>query len=156
MKTLSFQALKPVDRNLIQAARAAARNAYCPYSGFAVGAALRTADGRIVIGANVENAAYGSTLCAERSALASAYSQGCRVFRTLAVVAGKGGVPAAPCGACRQMLFEASESAGKDIRILLAAPRARRAHVTSIRELLPRGFGPLNLVGKRRGSAIRR
>jgi cytidine deaminase len=89
------------DRALLEEARRAAESAYAPYSGFSVGAAVLTTDGRIFRGANVENASYGLTLCAERSALARAAAEGIRPGDVVAVAA-----TAAPCGACRQWLAE--------------------------------------------------
>ena len=92
-------------RALLAAAQAATGNAHCPYSRFAVGAALLAEDGRIFTGANVENASYGLTLCAERAALVTAVSAGARRFQALAVAGGTR-TPATPCGACRQVLAE--------------------------------------------------
>jgi cytidine deaminase len=90
---------------LIAAARQARQHAIAGYSGFAVGAALATADGDVITGCNVENATYGLTMCAERVALFKALSMGHRAFLQLAVVADSGS-PAPPCGACRQLLQE--------------------------------------------------
>lgn len=95
----------PAERELIEAALAAMKNAYAPYSRFKVGAALQTDRGKIFTGCNVENASYGLTLCAERVALVRAVAEGARRFRTLAVVSG-GRKPVTPCGACLQMLSE--------------------------------------------------
>ncbi len=90
--------------SLIESARQARQHAYCPYSGFAVGAALLASSGRIYTGANCESASYGATLCAERAALAAAISAGERTFLALAVAAGE--QPVTPCGICRQLLAE--------------------------------------------------
>ncbi|MEZ5319890.1 MAG: cytidine deaminase [Vicinamibacterales bacterium] len=90
---------------LVAAARAAREHAIAPFSGFRVGAALLAADGRIVTGCNIENASYGLTMCAERVALFAALSGGIRAFRHVAVVADTA-APTAPCGACRQLLWE--------------------------------------------------
>jgi cytidine deaminase len=96
---------KDVRDLLIQAARDAAANAYCPYSHYPVGAAVLTLDGQIFTGCNVENISYGLSLCAERTALIKAVSAGCRAFAALAVTGGEKKA-AAPCGACRQVLGE--------------------------------------------------
>lgn len=88
---------------LVQAARAAAKGAYCPYSNFAVGAAILTKSGEIFTGANVESVSYGATVCAERAALCAAVSAGHRKFLAIAVYNAKG---CTPCGICRQMLAE--------------------------------------------------
>src|SRR5437764_1630069 len=92
------------ERELYEHAQAAARNAHAPYSRFAVGAALRTSDGAVVTGVNVENSSYGLTCCAERSAVFAAVSAGHRRFDAIAVHAGAASTP--PCGACRQVLAE--------------------------------------------------
>lgn len=97
----------PVDwPALVAAARAAAVHSYSPYSHYAVGAALLAEDGRVFGGCNVENASYGLTNCAERTALFKAVSEGARRFRALAIVGGTAKAPALPCGACRQALAE--------------------------------------------------
>jgi cytidine deaminase len=94
-----------VTEELVARALALRQNAYAPYSRFRVGAALLAADGRVFDGCNVENAAYGVSLCAERGALASAVAAGCRDFTALAV-ASTGPEPCVPCGVCRQALCE--------------------------------------------------
>jgi cytidine deaminase len=92
---------------LIEAARAAAKEAYAPYSGFKVGAALLTANGEIVPGCNVENASYGMTNCAERTAIFSAVSRSGPELEIRAIaVVNVGGAPCSPCGACRQVIYE--------------------------------------------------
>ena len=107
------------DLELIACAKDAMQSAYAPYSGFQVGAALLASDGRVFTGCNIENASFSITACAERTALGKAVSEGCRSFRGIAVVGGKGGVCADfawPCGACRQAL---SEFCGEDFRVIL-------------------------------------
>lgn len=90
---------------LREAARGVRKRAYAPYSGFAVGAALRTADGRVFVGCNVENASYGAAICAERGALSAAVAAGATDLSGLAVATG-GHTAAPPCGICRQALLE--------------------------------------------------
>src|SRR3954470_14533492 len=100
---------------LLEAARAVRLNASAAFSGFRVGAALETADGRIFTGCNVENATYGLTVCAERVAVFKAISEGCRAFIRVAVVADTID-PTPPCGACRQILWEF----GGNLEVILA------------------------------------
>lgn len=124
------------------AAMAARAEAYCPYSGFAVGAALESDDGRVFSGCNVENASSGLTVCAERSALAAAVAAGARRFRRLVIVAD--GEPAvSPCGACRQVLAEF----GMDLMIESVGPNSARRW--TLAELLPDAFGPGSLPRRR-------
>lgn len=96
------------DRELIQAAIDASKNAYAPYSGFSVGAAIECSDGSVFAACNVENAAYGSTICAEQAAAAKAVSEGRRSFKRIAVASTPGKEYCMPCGCCRQVLSEFS------------------------------------------------
>ncbi len=123
---------------LIDAAVNAAQNAYAPYSGYVVGAALQAADGTIFGGCNVENAAYSPTICAERTALVKAVSEGVRAFAAIAVVTRNGG---APCGVCRQVLYEFAP----DLRVLIGNLDGHLVADYTLRELLPGGFGPDSL-----------
>ena len=118
---------------LIETARAAQRRAYCPYSRYAVGAALEAEDGTVFAGCNVENASYGLTICAERAAVASAVSAGAQRFRRL-VVATDSEPPAPPCGACRQVLAEFG--AGLEVESVGPSQSMR----WTIEELLPDAF----------------
>jgi cytidine deaminase len=123
--------------SLLAAAREARGFAYAPYSGFAVGAALLALDGRVFIGCNVENAAYGLCNCAERTAFFAAIAAGCRPgeFTHLAVV-GDTDQAIAPCGACRQVMVELG---GPDLIVLQANLRGC-LETTTAGELLPRAF----------------
>ena len=125
---------------LIAAARAARANAYAPYSGFAVGAAIRADDGRLHAGANVENAAYPQTQCAEATAIGAMVSAGGKRIAAMVVVA-EGDVLCTPCGGCRQRI---REFADRDTPIHLCGPEGVRRTVT-LGELLPLSFGPDNL-----------
>jgi cytidine deaminase len=113
----------------------AARHAYIPYSRYPVGAALVGVNGVVYAGCNIENAAYPSTICAERVALVKAVSEGIRQFSLLAVVTRNGGCP---CGTCRQMLYEFAP----DLRVVAADMDKRIAYDGSLSGLLPHGFGP--------------
>ena len=127
------------EKELINLAIEARKNAYAPYSGFFVGAALLCADKEVFSGANVENASFSLTCCAERSALFSAVSAGKRDFRTIAIVGGKEQEITdfcPPCGACRQALAEFSK--GGDLRVLLYNGKDTKALTLS--ELLPESF----------------
>jgi len=123
-----------VTDKLIEAARAAQRRAYAPYSNFHVGAALESEDGTIYTGCNVENASYGLTICAERAAICAAVTAGARKFRR-AVVVSDVDPPAAPCGACRQVLAEF----GRELRIDGVGPAGTVSW--TIAQLLPAAFG---------------
>ncbi|HST11117.1 MAG TPA: cytidine deaminase [Terriglobales bacterium] len=120
---------------LMRAARAAMKKAYAPYSKFHVGAAVLLNDGKVFSGCNVENASYGMTNCAERTAIFSAVAQlGPRVEVTAVAVANDHGVPCSPCGACRQVIYEFGPDA---IVFFQGANGEKQAHIT---ELLPEGF----------------
>lgn len=127
----------PTIHHLIQRAAQSATGAYAPYSRFAVGAAILTADGSLFTGANVENASYGLTICAERVAAFKAVSAGQTRFTKLAIVAGEEEA-AWPCGACLQVLAEFSE-AGLEIAVA-ARKNLHQVHVARLGELLPRAF----------------
>jgi cytidine deaminase len=141
-------------QDLISAARAAARHAHAPYSRFAVGAALRLADGAVITGANFENASYGLSLCAETVALATANAAG--RLRDVAEVAVIGGALTAdgtvtgtavvrPCGRCRQILNEAAQLGGRDIVVHSAAATGDAVETRTLSQLLPDAFGPADL-----------
>jgi len=123
---------------LIDLANEARRRAYAPYSKYQVGAALRTASGRIYTGVNIENAAYPTSICAERVAVFKAVSEGETKFEVIAVTTPNGG---APCGSCRQVLAEF----GLNTVVLIADGRGRLMKETSVGELLPDAFRPDDL-----------
>ena len=128
------------DQELVKRAIAMEERAYAPYSRFPVGAALLCEDGTVFTGCNVENAAYGSSICAERTALVKAVSEGRRTGWTALAVAGRGEDYCWPCGACRQMLYEFAPN----LRIL--AVRGDGAwKEAKLSELLRYGFGPEQL-----------
>lgn len=119
---------------------------YTPYSNFKVGAALLTKGGKLYGGCNIENAAYGPTNCAERTAFFKAVSEGERQFDAICIVGGKNGVLteyAAPCGVCRQVMMEFCDP--ETFQIVLATS-VEQYEVFTLRELLPLGFGPGNLA----------
>ncbi|MBO5918669.1 MAG: cytidine deaminase [Oscillospiraceae bacterium] len=128
------------DRELVQAACSMLERAYVPYSGFPVGAALLCADGSVFTGCNVENAAYGSTICAERTALLKAVSEGHRDDWQAMAIAGRGEDYCWPCGSCRQMLYEFAPN----LKLLVARGDGDFV-VTTLGALLPHAFGPKSL-----------
>ncbi len=119
--------------DLVARAREAMRNAWAPYSEFRVGAAIEAADGRVFVGCNVESASYGLTICAERMALGAAVAAGARALRRVAVTT-EVDPPAAPCGACRQLLAEF----GLDLEVLAVGPTSERRW--TLAALLPDAF----------------
>jgi cytidine deaminase len=121
------------DNELLRLANEARRLSYSPYSNFAVGAALLCADGTVVTGANIESAAFGPSVCAERVALFKAISEGKRDFVKLAVTCD--GDHCRPCGVCRQVMFEHAP----DMEVLMGNPEGVFVR-TTVRDLLPDGF----------------
>lgn len=134
------------EKELCCAAIAAMQKSYSPYSGYRVGAALLTTDGTVYTGCNIENASYTPTVCAERTAIFKAVSEGARQFMAIAVVGGKDGVISGafpPCGVCRQVMAEFCDP---DFTILVVTGEDSYIKYT-LSELLPSGFGPANLNG---------
>lgn len=131
------------DRNLIEKAFQAREQAYVPYSHFRVGAALETETGEIFLGCNIENASYGATNCAERTAFFKAVSEGYRKFRKIAIVGGLTGKEeteyCAPCGICRQVMAEFTDIHAFQV-ILAKSPDDY--HIYKLEELLPHAFLP--------------
>ena len=125
------------DDTLVRLAHEARKRSYSPYSGFSVGAALQAEDGRIFQGCNIENASYGVGICAERTALFKAVSEGASAFTAIAVAAE---TMAWPCGACRQVLNEFAPGSR-----VLVADAAGHVEEKNLRELLPESFGPKDL-----------
>ena len=126
-------------QSLIDLANEARRRAYVPYSKYPVGAALRTKSGRIFTGVNVENAAYPTTMCAERVAVFKAVSEGEQEFEAIAVVTDNGG---SPCGGCRQVLAEF----GLDTIVFIADGKGKLLKQMTVAELLPEAFTPDHLI----------
>jgi cytidine deaminase len=148
VENLRYEEMDGADRELVDAARAVAATAYAPYSGIHVGAALRTAAGSVVTASNVENAAYGATICAERMAVGRANARGERAFTAVAVAAHGSVVRpdqvVSPCGACRQVLYEMATVTGTSTRVLMTTPGTDDVVIASVHELLPLPFDALS------------
>ncbi|MBF7093823.1 cytidine deaminase [Streptococcus sp. HF-1907] len=126
------------DTSLVNLAIEASKNAYVPYSHFPIGAALKTKDGHIFLGCNIENASFGLTNCGERTAIFKAVSEGYREFSELAIY-GKTEKPVSPCGACRQVMSEFFESS---VEVTLISKNGETV-VMTVEELLPYSFTDL-------------
>ncbi|MFT3882897.1 MAG: cytidine deaminase [Gemmatales bacterium] len=126
-------------KQLLDAARDARRHARCQYSGFAVGAALLSKDGRVFTGCNIENASYGLTICAERVALLKALSEGTEGFTRIAIVT-ESDLPTPPCGPCRQLMWEYADN----LDVILGDLKKQTARF-SLKELFPHPFEAANL-----------
>ena len=138
------------NKELVMEALKARKQSYCPYSGFAVGAALLCEDGSVFRGCNIENAAYSATNCAERTAIFRAVSEGNMRFRAIAIVGGsKESEPedfCPPCGVCRQVMMEFCDP--ETFRIILAIDK-EHYDIYTLKDLMPLGFGPRNLINSR-------
>ena len=137
---------KKLAEEMIELAIGQLQYSYTPYSGFKVGAALLTKDGKFYTGCNIENAAFTPTNCAERTAFFKAVSEGEREFRAICIVGGKDGILteyAAPCGVCRQVMIEFCDP--ETFQIILATGK-EQYEIFTLKELLPQGFGPTNLA----------
>lgn len=149
MKTQTYKDLSKCQRKLVDAAALAMETAYNPYSHFYVGAALLTYDNQIITGSNVENAAVGDSICAERAALLRANAMGHKQYKSIAVIARGEDTETkevtAPCGSCRQMLYEASQVAEQDLEVIMATTKRDKIVISSINKLLPLAFGPKDL-----------
>lgn len=149
MQNVKYETLDQLQKTLLAEAAKAMETAYNPYSHFYVGAALLSQDGQIITGSNVENAAYGSTICAERSALVRANAMGIRTFEKVAIIARGETFDAtevtAPCGSCRQMLYEAAQISEANLEVIMATTKKDKIVLATIEELLPLAFGPRDL-----------
>ncbi|KAL5013608.1 hypothetical protein ScPMuIL_007878 [Solemya velum] len=139
-----FKTLDSEIQELIQAAIEVKKNAYCPYSNFHVGAAVLCKDGKMVAGCNVENASYGLSICAERSAITSAVAEGYTQFKAVAMSCDIKDSFKGPCGACRQFIIEF----GLDISIYIVKPDMTVLKVIS-GDMLPMSFTPATLAAER-------
>jgi cytidine deaminase len=122
-----------IENDLMEQAREASENTYSPYSGFPVGAAILTGDGKVFTGTNIENRSFGLTICAERSAICSAVSAGSAKISAVAVYCPKADYPVSPCGACRQVI---SEFAEPGCRIVFEGADGKRVK-TTVEEIFP-------------------
>jgi len=149
MKHINYSALDSLSKKALDEAEEAMEKAYNPYSHFYVGAALFTDDGTIISGSNFGNAAYGASICAERSAVVRANAMGIRRFRGIAIIARGEDFDTtevtAPCGICRQVLYEVSQIWKTDLMVVLSTTRKDKIITTTITELLPLAFGPADL-----------
>ena len=130
------------DRQLLEAALEAQKQAHCPFSKYPVGSAVRTVNGEVFSGCNVESASFSLTCCAERVAVFKAVSEGHRQIVACSIVTVEG-TPAPPCGACRQVLYEF----GRNMRIVLGNPSGE-VRILNLGELLPEGFTPDQLLSR--------
>ncbi len=151
VRRIAFKDLAEGDQTLIRAALDITRASYSPYSGFAVGAAVKGRSGRVHVGTNFENASYGITMCAEVAAITAANTAGEHTVDTIAVIGHKYTAPESvdqpvtPCGRCRQMIAEIAQSGGTNVRVLSCSGDLSNILETTIGELLPEAFGPASM-----------
>ena len=144
--TRNLPRMRNRNTHLVRAARLAQKRAHAPYSNFSVGAAILSRSGKIYTGCNIESSSYSLTICAERTALFKAVSEGEREFEAIAIAASAPEITP-PCGACRQVLMDLAGN----VDVIMARPR-KGPIVVSLKELLPRAFGNKNLVTAKRKS----
>lgn len=149
MREANYDSLDKLQKSVLDEASIAMETAYNPSSKFYVGAALLSKKGEIITGSNVENAAYGSTICAERSAIVRANAMCIRTFDKIAIIA-RGETfdtqkVTAPCGSCRQMINEIAVISETNIEIIMSTTKKDKIIISSIEELLPLAFGPDDL-----------
>lgn len=146
MKTTTFDKLKDYQKELIEKAESVMKNAYNLYSHFYVGAAVLFDSGSVYLGTFAENSSQGGTICAERAAILAANTAGERNIKAVAVIGGAEGFdaeePVAPCGMCRQFIYDFSQIADNDVEIICSNTKKDKIFLTSISELLPVPFGP--------------
>lgn len=149
MQTVRYKQLNKLQREALDAASQVLKNSYNPYSHFYVGATLIAQDGQLISGTNFENAAYGSTICAERSAVLRANAMGIRKFSGIAIIARGENFETTevtgPCGSCGQVLYEISQVSGCDLQVILSTSKKDLIIFSTIKELLPLAFGPIDL-----------
>lgn len=149
MKNVRYEQLSDLQLRALDEALRVLENSYNPYSHFYVGACLVSVDEQLISGTNFENSAYGSSICAERSAVLRANAMGVRHFRSIAIIARGEDFDTTevtgPCGSCRQVLYEISQVSGCDLQVILATSKKDKIVITTIRELLPLAFGPVDL-----------
>ncbi len=149
MRETTYEKLTEPQRRALDEAWKVLEHSYNPYSHFYVGACLISADGKLISGTNFENSAYGSTICAERAAVLRANAMGIKEFSGIAII-GRGENFATtevtgPCGSCRQVLYEVSQISNRDLEVILSTSKKDKIVITTIKELLPLAFGPLDL-----------
>lgn len=145
----NYDSLDAEQKILVDEARAIMAKSYAPYSHFHVGSALRSFSGKVITGTNVENAAYGPSICAERAALFHANALGESKIKSIAII-GKGDdfnteEVVAPCGVCRQVIYEYAQRSDYDIEIIMSNSLSDKVIVSRISDLLPLAFGPKDL-----------
>lgn len=149
MQTVTYEALRSVQQKALDTALHTLQYSYNPVSHFYVGACLYREEGVLIAGTNFENAALGSTICAERAAVLHANDLGYRNFVGIAIIARGEKFDTTevtgPCGSCRQVLYEVSQISGCDLEVVLSTSKKDKIVVTTIGELLPLAFGPLDL-----------
>lgn len=143
MQEKRLSELSKIEKRVINKALETLKNSYSPYSNFKVGAAVLTSKMKIFTGTNVENASFGATICAERSAIANAISNGYKDITTIAIIADDNSdrnIIVSPCGICRQVIAEFANISNTDIKILMSDKNITKVLISSIFELLPSEF----------------